>query len=260
MKKYIAIATLAAAGSTFANAALTELFSMSELVALSKYTGTSVTNTSSAYTDGNCVYNFTGEGSILKIESEELFNYVTGGEDYLTIAAWIKPSETDVNSVFSVGGQNDGFKFALKSGGLQFTTKGISDTDVSSKSLGHDAISTSDWTLVAVTINLSGKGDSRFYMGMVDGKYATRKFGNWSSIDENAASFASGSGNSTSVRDGYKGEIANLKVFSSTRLVNNSNIADFMGAAPTLIPEPSTFGLLAGIGALALVGTRRRRK
>lgn len=39
---------------------------------------------------------------------------------------------------------------------------------------------------------------------------------------------------------------------------NETNMKNLSYAAA--IPEPSTFGLLAGLGALALVGTRRRRK
>ena len=40
----------------------------------------------------------------------------------------------------------------------------------------------------------------------------------------------------------------------------NANVASALQTSTSLIPEPSAFGLLAGLGALSLVASRRRRR
>lgn len=49
------------------------------------------------------------------------------------------------------------------------------------------------------------------------------------------------------------------KVYDLSSIAGNSALVEQYVKTLT-IPEPSTFGLLAGLGALALVGTRRRRR
>ena len=249
-KTLIALMAMASVASA---ATLTQIATMDQLAAASTDIGSSVTE----LTDyDKTTYSFTGAGSILSITLPGVTEYITGGTGYLTIAAWIQPSSTSENSIFSIGGQNNGFKFALKNGGLQVTTKGLADTNVTCANLGYTSIPTDDWTMVAVTIDLSQSGSSRFYMGTVDNKYASRNLGTWNAVTGDDLKLAIGSGNAGSVRDGFNGKISNLTLFSSDGLVNNSDIAAMIGAAP--IPEPTTATL--SLLALAGLAARRRRR
>ena len=58
-----------------------------------------------------------------------------------------------------------------------------------------------------------------------------------------------------SLSKGYLYTLAEIRASSGASVKGIGFIAS---ASP--IPEPSAFGLLAGLGAIALVGTRRRRK
>ncbi|MCR5183493.1 MAG: LamG domain-containing protein [Opitutales bacterium] len=250
MKKYIAALTLIAAGTTLANAenVLTQYATMSDLV--SKAATITATNVSANYANSVTAYAFAaGTNSFLNITDTDLYSYVTGGTGYLTVAAWIKADSVTENSVFSFGGQGDGVKFALKDGKMQFTTKNVADKNTNSAS-----ITAGDWTLVAWALDLSKSTNSQVYVG---NSTTTINVGTWNAA--NPQTFAIGSGNSGNLRDGYLGEIANLTVFKSDSLADASEVVAKMGSAPVLVPEPSMFGLLAGIGALALVGARRRR-
>ncbi len=145
------------------------------------------------------------------------------------------------------------------------TTKG--DWDFAA---GSQSVTAGEWTLVAFTIGAQNNSstDFRYYVSETDDSYTqnpTNVWGtpetwqhSWKTASEEDAKFAIGTGNANNSREPFSGEIANLTIFTSDTLANNSDIAKAIGTAPSIsVPEPATASLsLLALGALAL---RRRR-
>ncbi len=259
MKKTI-IALLALAGGAFAE--LTEVATMSDLLSGTNINfGTGVVKVSSDSATG---YSFTGEGAITGITSTTLSEAITDGTGFLTIAAWIKPSDlSGAESIFSWGGQNTGFKFGISGTAPQLTTKEVADNTPGATTM---QMSKADWYMLAVTIDLAGDGsgdrDTYFFIG-ADGYTSLTRSGNWNTLypgndvgtDEDV--FGIGSGNGNGNRDLFEGTIANLTVFTSDSVATAAELKTAMGnTAPILIPEPAT----ATLSLLALCGLAARRR
>ncbi len=247
MRTFFALTISAVMAAAVAQASTVVLADMDDLIAAST-TGLGAGVTHDTTMTGS-VYHFDGSGAILNINSSALSDAVSGGQGIMTVAAWVKQSARTDNMIFSTGGQADGFMFGINNGGFKFTTKNVADNEPGL------SVNSDEWVLVAVGINLTETGNSRYYKSSTNGQFYSREFGAWN--DPNPLTFAIGSGNSDNLRDGFVGSIANLTVIKSDGLLNNSDISALVGEMPTSVPEPST-AMLSLLGMAGLVARRRR--
>ncbi|MBE6401719.1 MAG: PEP-CTERM sorting domain-containing protein [Verrucomicrobia bacterium] len=258
MKKYIMVVALLATGSVFVSAA-------TSVTHLDMEEGSSLSN---LYGGGQDNYSTESEGGV---EGFGDWANITGAlwsgnstgysQSAIAVSFWMKSNWDATNLVSSSANPQwssqwlwescdpttaNALSFGLSAdGSLRLNVEGKAAINTAEKLIKKDV-----WTHVGFVFF---EGQMRIY---VNGKEAASGTAGVTSIayyNSTSLRVAEKNKNMTTTET-WTGGIDELNVWTIT------DVADGHRAIASAVPEPSAFGMLAGLGALVLVASRRRRK
>ncbi|MBQ6705755.1 MAG: PEP-CTERM sorting domain-containing protein [Opitutales bacterium] len=250
MKKYITIAALLAAGSAFANA---ESLTLDNAVGYLSLVDGVLTPSAENITYSNGTLSVT-DGNWTSFNNTRTVSTIAMTFDAALLAAGLASS---AQPLVELDGDSADWGLGLSSSGM-FTGTWVlhsnGTTNYAYFTSGHGVSSDSTGN-ITVVISLGDKGtriwedDSTF----------------WSSSGLKAKLDTTGNVSAINLSELAVSALNNIVVWNVDTYTADNAPTDAEGAASamatsvSLIPEPSAFGLLAGLGALALVASRRRR-